>query len=116
MTKELSVEQVTKIEKFLGESRKFERKFWQAQKDFEDRIKTQSPVELSQKPTDLPQGLLLDTATSQKAHFIMEATGISSERDAIILVFCRYQPEFLRWWNGDTSVVANPLFPESKSQ
>lgn len=36
MTKELSVEQVTKIEKFLGESRKFDQKFWQAQKDFED--------------------------------------------------------------------------------
>ncbi len=83
MTKLLSAEQTQKIQQFLKKSRNFDQKFWQAQKEFEERIKTQSPVELSQKPTDLPQELLLDPATRQKVREIMEATGTSSERDAI---------------------------------
>ncbi len=49
---------------------------------------------------------------NKKAQEIMTATGVPAELDAVIMVFRRYQPDFLKWWSGDTTAAPMPLLPD----
>jgi hypothetical protein len=53
--------------------------------------------------------LLSDPEDVKKARQIMAATGVGSELEAVIMVFRRYQPDFLKWWSGDTTAAPMPL-------
>ncbi len=55
---------------------------------------------------------LYDPEDVKKARQIMAATGVPTELDAVIMVFRRYQPDFLKWWSGDTTAAPMPLSPE----
>lgn len=52
---------------------------------------------------------LVDGNDKKKAQEVMAATGIPNELDAVIMVFRRYQPDFLKWWSGDKSAAPTPL-------
>jgi len=56
--------------------------------------------------------LLANPEDVKKAQQIMAATGVPTELDAVIMVFRRYQPDFLNWWNGDITAAPMPLSPE----
>lgn len=45
----------------------------------------------------------------KRAREIMDATGVGSEIEAVIMVFRRYHPDFLAWWKGDKSKAPLPL-------
>jgi hypothetical protein len=52
---------------------------------------------------------LWDSGDERKAQQVMSVTGIPTELDAVILVFRRYQSDFLKWWSGDKSAAPEPL-------
>jgi hypothetical protein len=55
------------------------------------------------------QILFTDPEDDRKAKEIMRATGVATELEALFMVFRRYQPDFLDWWNGDNSKAPKPL-------
>jgi hypothetical protein len=55
-----------------------------------------------------------DPEDDRKAKEIMRATGVATELEALFMVFRRYQPDFLDWWNGDNSKAPKPLDKEAE--